>query len=437
MWRVYVCLLVGLTVVLGDPPPSSPTPPANGVTHLWNATWTDHLKHDLLMKYDKFARPAQHTNATEVQFGLVIRHVEVDEVRSMMILNAWTKFEWDDEKLKWNASDYGGLKILHVADHEIWQPDIVLYNSALGNSVDHYGNTHCLVYPTGHVLWVPPSQFSAYCDINLRKWPYDRHTCHFFFGSWVYDGEQVLLKRQTSRNTSDGEVDPTPMQWKVVSVIETEHVKYYACCSEPYYNIEVVVTVERKNPAYAAVIFTPAIVCVILTLAVFWLPPHASEKFLVAGATAVIECMFLLYFAQKLPAMGQHIPLIVEFYGYSLALMSVSVVVSVVTVNISRRPAAHPVPWIISGTLNRYAIFLGLLNNKNAFVSVYGRQDCEELHERNLVDRGRTESVDTTHQPTSAQTAREWVLLANAIDRFMFLIYVVIFLLIGASFYLS
>lgn len=50
---------------------------ASGRPTLWNATWTDHLKHDLLMKYDKFARPAQHTNVTEVTFGLIIKHVEV------------------------------------------------------------------------------------------------------------------------------------------------------------------------------------------------------------------------------------------------------------------------------------------------------------------------------------------------------------------------
>jgi hypothetical protein len=35
---------------------------------------------------------------------------------------------WEDEKLKWNESEYGGLSVLHVAEHEIWQPDIVLFN---------------------------------------------------------------------------------------------------------------------------------------------------------------------------------------------------------------------------------------------------------------------------------------------------------------------
>ncbi|KAG8305858.1 hypothetical protein J6590_060214 [Homalodisca vitripennis] len=46
-----------------------------------------------------------------------------------------------------------------------------------------------------------------------------------------------------------------------------------------------------------------------------------------------------------------------------------------------------------------------LLQNK--FMSMYPRQDSEELHERSLVDRGRTESVDTTSQQ-SLNFTREW-----------------------------
>lgn len=35
---------------------------------------------------------------------------------------------WTDEKLKWNELDYGGIEKLNMADHEIWQPDMFLYN---------------------------------------------------------------------------------------------------------------------------------------------------------------------------------------------------------------------------------------------------------------------------------------------------------------------
>lgn len=35
---------------------------------------------------------------------------------------------WIDEKLKWNSTEYGGLRRLQVGNHEVWQPDIILYN---------------------------------------------------------------------------------------------------------------------------------------------------------------------------------------------------------------------------------------------------------------------------------------------------------------------
>jgi Neurotransmitter-gated ion-channel ligand binding domain len=93
---------------------------------------------------------------------------------------------WQDNKLKWNPEDYGGLTSIHLADHEVWQPDITLYNGASGNNIDHYGNTHAIVYPSGSVIWVPPTQFPAYCTLDLKLWPFDTQKCAIHLGSWTY-----------------------------------------------------------------------------------------------------------------------------------------------------------------------------------------------------------------------------------------------------------
>lgn len=52
------------------------------------------------------------------------------------------------------------------------------------------------------------------------------------------------------------------------------------------------------------------LVIMVLTLLSFWLPPQAGEKVLLNACTAVIISLFMLYFTQKLPAMGSHTPLI-------------------------------------------------------------------------------------------------------------------------------
>lgn len=44
-------------------------------------------------------------------------HIHIDEQQ-----------EWQDYKLKWDPSEYGGVQELYVPSEHIWLPDIVLYN---------------------------------------------------------------------------------------------------------------------------------------------------------------------------------------------------------------------------------------------------------------------------------------------------------------------
>ncbi|KAK9507922.1 hypothetical protein O3M35_007682 [Rhynocoris fuscipes] len=282
----------------------------------WNATFTDLLKRDLLHTYDKFARPTQHTKTTVVLIDLVIKHIDLDDEKGVLTVNTWVQLHWDDEKLKWDSKLYGDLKVLHLADHELWEPDIALYNSA-GSSIDHYGNTHLIVHSNGQVLWVPPAQFSVFCSLDLSKWPFDKHTCTLILGSWTYDGNQVNLT--TSKNKVEVEKNFESNDWEILEVVKERSQKYYSCCEEPYIDVTFNITIKRKSVAYYSVVITPAFALVMLTLGVFWLPPHAAEKFLISGITALLICIFLIYFAQRLPVMGDKTPLIgtTKFFIFS------------------------------------------------------------------------------------------------------------------------
>lgn len=36
--------------------------------------------------------------------------------------------EWNDMNLRWNTSDFGGVKDLRVPPHRLWKPDVLMYN---------------------------------------------------------------------------------------------------------------------------------------------------------------------------------------------------------------------------------------------------------------------------------------------------------------------
>lgn len=56
-----------------------------------NLTWSDKVKKTILSDYDRFVRPVEKGNATVVNVGLTIIHIDLDEHSSVMTVNGWTK----------------------------------------------------------------------------------------------------------------------------------------------------------------------------------------------------------------------------------------------------------------------------------------------------------------------------------------------------------
>nr|CAH7738580.1 unnamed protein product [Callosobruchus chinensis] len=399
---------------------------------IWNSTDTDKLRKDLLLNYDKFARPAQHFNATAVRFGLSILHVEANEFKSTFTVFSVLHLAWTDEKLKWNSSDYGGIKKLHLAEHEIWQPDISLFNSASSISVSHYSNTHFVAFSYGEVSWSPPAQFTVLCNFDLRYWPFDTQHCHLHFMSWTYNGDQIDIDFIDSKAiTFDVLINNT--EWTLIEATQKKVSKDYPCCDVSYPYLVVNFTIARSSPSYKAIIVTPTFVIIALTLVNFWLPPQAGEKIIINASTALMICLFMLYFTQKLPAMGTHTPLIVMFYSSCLYIVTFSMIGSVIVMTISRTKHSRSLPWMIKQPLTgTFGKLLGL----GPYIkqsSVTHRVTAEEMRDHQVTDFDDATSIDERHIIGSSSrinkpsTQDDWILLAAAIDRISFVFYCILF----------
>ncbi|XP_026463997.1 maternal protein exuperantia-2-like, partial [Ctenocephalides felis] len=55
--------------------------------------------------------------------------VSLDTTRTTSPLkNAADKTEWNDMNLRWNTSEYGGVRDLRIPPHRLWKPDVLMYN---------------------------------------------------------------------------------------------------------------------------------------------------------------------------------------------------------------------------------------------------------------------------------------------------------------------
>lgn len=110
---------------------------------------------------------------------MTLLHIDLDETRGILTSHTWLRMNWSDPKLSWDNASYNGMGHVHFqADevrhaeysrlisfnlhdyfthHQIWTPDVTVYNSAEANIVDHLAKTNKIVYSDGNVLWVSAS----------------------------------------------------------------------------------------------------------------------------------------------------------------------------------------------------------------------------------------------------------------------------------------
>ncbi|ETN62386.1 hypothetical protein AND_005921 [Anopheles darlingi] len=157
------------------------------------------LLNNLLNTYNTLERPvANESDPLEVKFGLTLQQIiDVDEKNQILTTNAWLNLlrlleEWNDYNLRWNDSEYGGVRDLRITPNKLWKPDVLMYNSA-DEGFDGTYHTNIVVKNNGSCLYVPPGIFKSTCKIDITWFPFDDQNCEMKFGSWTYDGNQLDL----------------------------------------------------------------------------------------------------------------------------------------------------------------------------------------------------------------------------------------------------
>ncbi|XP_029437426.1 neuronal acetylcholine receptor subunit alpha-7-like isoform X2 [Rhinatrema bivittatum] len=269
------------------------------------------LLKELMKDYSALERPvANDTQPLTVYFTLSLMQImDVDEKNQVITTNIWLQMYWYDCYLRWNQSDYPGVKNLRFRADQVWTPDILLYNSA-NEDFDSTFHTNVLVNSSGYCQWLPPGIFLSSCKIDVRWFPFDIQTCALKFGSWSYDGwllDLQLMDADISGYLPNGE-------WDLVGVPGSRNEIFYNCCKEPYPDVTFHITMRRRTLYYALNLLIPCVLLSTMSLLVFLLPADSGEKIslgqyfastMIIVGLSVVATVFVLQYHHHDPSGGK------------------------------------------------------------------------------------------------------------------------------------
>jgi nicotinic acetylcholine receptor len=154
--------------------------------------------------------------------------------------------------------------------------------------------------------------------------------------------------------------------------------KFYPCCPEPYPDITFNITIRRKTLFYTVNLIIPCVAISFLTVLTFYLPSDSGEKISLCISILLSLTVFFLLLAELIPPTSLVVPLIGKYLLFTMILVTLSVLVTVIVLNIHfRSPSTHSMPpWVKQ-------VFLQILPKMLFMHRPPWPQDSELIHREN------------------------------------------------------
>lgn len=122
----------------------------------------------------------------------------------------------------------------------------------------------------------------------------------------------------------------------------------YSVMNSKFPDIFFNITLRRKTLFYTVNLIIPCVGISYLSVLVFYLPADSGEKIALCISILLSQTMFFLLISEIIPSTSLALPLLGKYLLFTMVLVGLSVVVTIIILNIHyRKPSTHKMaPWI-------------------------------------------------------------------------------------------
>ncbi|CAI2355319.1 unnamed protein product [Caenorhabditis sp. 36 PRJEB53466] len=262
-----------------------------------------------------------HPPRFEIDIQLsMLKLVEVVEPEEKVTFLFDYQSSWYDPRLAWNPEEFGGIDHIYVPRARIWIPETTIVDCSDIKIFDNELTRYAWLHSNGSVGMYTASVTSVVCQLDVYKFPLDKHTCSvnilfntYLLTEFLINGHTGTLPRP-AKQLGNGEWQMQSIQMSIEPVVDnlTYLTRFEA-------------TFSRNPGFYIVLVMIPAyFINVLSIIALFIDIDNQAEKFTV-GLTNIMSMSFILIILSEDLPKTRSLPLLAIYTIASLAIMLVSI----------------------------------------------------------------------------------------------------------------
>ncbi|KAI2651354.1 5-hydroxytryptamine receptor 3A [Labeo rohita] len=279
----------------------------------------------LLRKYNSGVRPVQNwTKPTTVYIDLIIQSVlDVDGQMQKVTTSIWYRQIWNDEFLVWDPEEFDGITEISLSSDAIWVPDVIINEFVdVGKSpVIPYVYVNC----SGTVKNYKPIQVVSACHLEIYAFPFDKQNCTLTFRSWLHSVNEVdlALWRPAEEITNDTREFMNDGEWELLERAFNSSL-----------SVSLKVLIRRRPLLYVVSLLIPSIFFMVVDVTSFYLPPNSGTRITFKTSILLGYTVIRVNLMDEIPATAIKTPLIGAFFAVCMALLVLSLAMSIFVVKL-------------------------------------------------------------------------------------------------------